>query len=88
LAVAARLAQSLDRPIRGPADPGVVTTRQAITPAGVQTVFEGRMYGVTFGSSTADLWVLTTDRVYHLDWEGEPRHRLDGARPQARIAAD
>jgi DNA-binding beta-propeller fold protein YncE len=69
LIVAGPLAQSLDRPVRGPADPGIVTTRQAITPAGVQTVFEGRVYGLTFGASAAELWVLTSDRVYLLDWK-------------------
>src|SRR5918994_1621648 len=66
--------QSVDRPVRAVADPGVVTTRQAITPAGVQSVFDGRVYGVAFGGSTSDLWVLTgrtrvgKAQLYQLDW--------------------
>src|SRR5262245_25665535 len=54
------------------ADPGVVTTRQAITPAGVQTVFDGKVYGVTFGATADELWVLVATRsgpaIYQLDW--------------------
>jgi hypothetical protein len=34
-------AQSVERPVRAVTDPGVVKTRQAITPAGVQSGFEG-----------------------------------------------
>jgi len=49
-------------------DPGVVTTRQEITPAGIQTVFQGRVYGVTFGASPSELWVLTASEVVRLDW--------------------
>jgi YVTN family beta-propeller protein len=40
------------------ADPGVVTTGQRITPAGVQATFEGRTYGVAFGASTDEVWAL------------------------------
>ena len=74
-------------PSRGVTDPGVITTGQAITPAGVQSVFDGRVYGVTFGATDADLWVLTgrtragRTEVYRLDWlENRARGRweLDG----------
>ena len=34
-------AQTVVQPSRGVTDPGVVTTRQAITPPGVQSVFDG-----------------------------------------------
>lgn len=61
-------AQKLDPPIRAVTDPGVVTTRQAITPAGVPMVFEGRVLGVAFGKSSSDLWVLNAARLYRLDW--------------------
>ena len=47
--VDARRSRSISRS-RGVTDPGVVTTRQAITPAGVQSVFDGRVYGITFGA--------------------------------------
>lgn len=52
-------------------DPGVVTTRQAITPAGLQMVFQGRVHGVTFGA--------TNDVVYALSaaWKGAEVRRLD-----------
>jgi YVTN family beta-propeller protein len=66
LAVAA--AQTPDKPVRSVTDPGVVTTRQAITPAGVPTVFQGRVYGVAFGTNTSELWVLNATRIYRLDW--------------------
>src|SRR5882672_8728037 len=61
-------AQTPDKPVRSATDPGVVTTRQTITPAGVPTVFQGRVYGVAFGASSSDLWVLNATRVYRLDW--------------------
>src|SRR5438874_2688833 len=65
--IAARLPRSVK-------DPGVITTEQRITPAGSQTVFDGRVYGVAFGSSTDELWVMvsgSTGRspaVYQLAW--------------------
>ena len=65
---AAIQAQTEDKPVRAVTDPGVVTTRQAITPAGVPTVFKGRVYGVAFGANSSELWVLNATRVYRLDW--------------------
>src|SRR5215510_1593022 len=69
------LAQTVEVPLRAVTDPGVVTTRQGITPAGVQTVFEGRVYGLAFGRASSELWVLTAGaastsqmQVYKLDW--------------------
>ena len=70
------LAQTVEVPLRAVTDPGVVTTRQGITPAGVQTVFEGRVYGLAFGRTSSELWVLTAGaagasqmQVYKLDWK-------------------
>jgi YVTN family beta-propeller protein len=66
--------QAPPTPARGVTDPGVITTRQTITPAGVQSVFDGRVYGVAFGANDAELWVLTgrtkagRPHVYRLDW--------------------
>src|SRR5262245_37514492 len=69
------LSQTVEVPLRGVTDPGVVTTRQGITPAGVQTVFEGRVYGLAFGRTSSELWVLTAGatgaaqiQAYRLDW--------------------
>jgi DNA-binding beta-propeller fold protein YncE len=66
--------QTGDKPVRAVTDPGVITTRQAITPAGVQTVFDGRVYGVAFGASSNEIWALTArgrsapTQVFKLDW--------------------
>jgi YVTN family beta-propeller protein len=78
LCVAAALAcsaQTLEQPSRNVSDPGIVTTRQAITPAGVPSVFAGRVYGVAWAGSTTDLWVLHASEVYRLDWK---RNRVVG----------
>lgn len=61
-------AQTVERPVRAVTDPGVVTTRQTITPAGVPAVFAGRVYGVAFGQDGGEIWVLTSTNVYRLDW--------------------
>ncbi|MBO0721822.1 MAG: beta-propeller fold lactonase family protein, partial [Blastocatellia bacterium] len=66
--------QTGDKPTRAVTDPGVVTTRQTITPAGVQTIFDGRVYGVTFGASPNEVWALTAHgrsaptQIFQLDW--------------------
>jgi DNA-binding beta-propeller fold protein YncE len=67
LAAFAGHAQTADKPQHAVSDPGVVTTRQAITPAGVPTVFQGRVYGVAFGKTSSDLWVANASRLYRLD---------------------
>jgi DNA-binding beta-propeller fold protein YncE len=71
VAVALR-AQTVAQPSRSVTDPGVVTTRQTITPAGVQSVFEGRVHGVNFGATEGEVWVYVDTRggptVYSLDW--------------------
>jgi YVTN family beta-propeller protein len=61
------LAQSVDQPLRSVTDPGTITTRQAISPAGVQTVFKGRVQGVQFGKA-GELFVITRTHLYRLDW--------------------
>jgi YVTN family beta-propeller protein len=61
-------AQTVDRPVRSVTDPGVVTTRQTITPAGTPTIFQGRVYGVAFGTSASEVWVLGATQLYRLDW--------------------
>ena len=49
-------------------DPGVIANLQQVTPAGVQTVFNGRVYGVRFGKSREELWVAVPGSAYHLTW--------------------
>ncbi|MBI2689274.1 MAG: bifunctional YncE family protein/alkaline phosphatase family protein [Acidobacteria bacterium] len=61
-------AQTIERPARAATDPGVVTTRQSISPAGVPTVFQGRVYGVQFRSAN-EIQVLTGIGMYRMDWQ-------------------
>jgi YVTN family beta-propeller protein len=61
--------QTPEQPARIVQDPGVVTTRQNITPAGVQAAFQGRVYGVDFGASTQEVWVLNAGQIVRLDWK-------------------
>lgn len=60
-------------PVSAVLDPGVITTRQAITPAGIQMVFPGRAFGVAFGSSSDIVYALVGASkgglVYKLDWQ-------------------
>lgn len=67
LAVAAP-AQTTQQPVRAVTDPGVITTRQTITPAGVPLVFQGRNYGAAFTPDGRGLWVLNQTQVYEIDW--------------------
>ena len=50
------------------ADPGVIATGQRISPAGVQSVFEGRVGGVRFGSSSDEIWVAVPGNAFRLQW--------------------
>ena len=73
------VAQTLPRAVT---DPGAVVTRQSITPAGVQSVFEGRVYGVRFGATPSEIWVLGVNEVFHLEWRANrviERVRLGGS---------
>ncbi|MSU48497.1 MAG: hypothetical protein EXS37_05285 [Opitutus sp.] len=89
----AALAASRDpKPVRNVTDPGVIVTRQNTTPAGVQSVFEGRVYGVAFGAKADEIWALTAKEVVGINWrenrvvasvalEGKPG--LQGLTPDA-----
>jgi YVTN family beta-propeller protein len=56
-------------PVRAVDKPGVITTGQAITPAGAQSVFSGRVHAVAFGPSDDVIYVaLSSGNVYKLDW--------------------
>ena len=85
-AVAALLLAQLPQPARPPAphrnvaDPGVIATGQRISPAGVQSVFDGRVSGVRFGRSAAEIWVAAPNTTYRLDW------RANRALARARVA--
>lgn len=75
-------AQTPERPVRSVVDPGVVTTRQGITPAGVPTVFTGKVHGVTFGATSEEVIVLGATHLYRMDWKANrviAQTPLDGA---------
>jgi YVTN family beta-propeller protein len=67
-AVAQTQAQTIDQPARAVTDPGVVTTRQLITPAGVPSVFQGKLNGVAFGATPDEIYVLGSSHLYRLNW--------------------
>ena len=56
-------------PQRSVPDPGVITTRQGITPAGVPAIVRGRVYGVSFGASSEQLFISAGKDVYQFDWQ-------------------
>src|SRR5438876_655841 len=56
-------------PQRGVSDPGVIATGQRISPAGVQSVFVGRVGGVRFGRSSDEIWVAVPDNVFRMQWQ-------------------
>ena len=55
-------------PQRPLADPGVIAVEQRITPAGVQSVFDGKVGGVRFGKAPGELWVAVPGAAYRLSW--------------------
>ncbi|MEO8337605.1 MAG: hypothetical protein ABI664_21695 [bacterium] len=57
-------------PHRNVPDPGVIATGQRVSPAGVQSSFDGRVFGVRFGKSSDEVWVAAPNVTYRLDWRG------------------
>ena len=55
-------------PQRPLADPGVIAVEQRVTPAGVQSVFDGKVAGVRFGKNPGELWVAVPGAAYRLAW--------------------
>jgi YVTN family beta-propeller protein len=62
-----------EAPVRSVPDPGVITTRQGITPAGIQAIFESRIYGVAFGTTDRVVYALAGPRggltIFKIDWQ-------------------
>jgi YVTN family beta-propeller protein len=58
-------------PVHSVIDPGVIPTRQSITPAGLQSVFESRVFGVAFNQSSDSIYAAVLGQkgthVYQLD---------------------
>jgi len=89
------LLQSAQQPPRNPqrdvADPGIIATEQRVTPAGLQSVFEGRVGGVRFGKVPGELWVAVPGAVYRLAWRDNrvvASSRFDGRPGVYGVAVD
>src|SRR5690349_13698614 len=81
LVVIAALQTPIPAPVRAVPDPGVIATGQRITPAGVQSVFSGKVAGVRFGTTSDDIWVAVPGSVQHVAWRDNrtiARVRVDG----------
>src|SRR5436190_23801936 len=77
-------------PRRDVRDPGVIATDQRVTPAGVQTVFDGRVTGVRF-ATPSDLWVVVPGSAFHIAWADNrviARGRFDGRSGVQGVAID
>ena len=68
LAFQAQAAAPPSLPRRDVPDSGIIATDQRVTPAGVQSVFKGRVGGVHFGATAAELWVAAPGGAYRLNW--------------------
>src|SRR5256885_15985301 len=60
----------LPQPRREVPDSGIIAVDQRVTPAGVQSVFTGRVYGVRFGAQSNEIWVIVPGAVYRLGGGG------------------
>jgi YVTN family beta-propeller protein len=56
------------QPRRDVSDPGVIATEQRVSPAGVQSVFTDRVFGVRFGNP-GEIWVTVHGAAYRLAWQ-------------------
>jgi YVTN family beta-propeller protein len=58
-------------PVASVVDPGVIPSRQAITPAGLQSIFESRVNGVAFGENSDSIYAAVLGQkgshVYQID---------------------
>ena len=78
-------------PVRRVPDAGVIATDQRVTPAGVQSVFDGRVGGVRFGAKPGELWVAVSGAAYRLAWRDNrviASARFDGSPGAYGVAVD
>ena len=58
-------------PVNSVVDPGIIPSRQTITPAGLQSVFESRVYGVAFDENGESIYAAVLGQkgtyVYQID---------------------
>jgi YVTN family beta-propeller protein len=81
LLIAALLQAPTQSPARDILDPGVIATGQRITPAGVQSVFTGKVGGVRFGATSDEIVVAVPGSVQRVAWRDNrlvARARVDG----------
>ena len=92
LALALQAAQQAPKPpVRRVPDPGIIATDQRVTPAGVQSVFDGRVGGVRFGSKPGELWIAVPGAAYRLAWRDNrviASARFDGSPGAYGVAVD
>ena len=63
-----QLPPQIPQPQRAVSDPGVIAVGQRITPAGVQSVFNGRVAGVRFGTDPGEVWAAVPGSAWRLAW--------------------
>ncbi|HKC39780.1 MAG TPA: YncE family protein, partial [Gemmatimonadales bacterium] len=56
-------------PRREISDPGTIATTQRVTPAGVQSVFTDKVFGVRFGRRPGEIWVTVHGAAYRVAWQ-------------------
>ncbi|MBL0170789.1 MAG: bifunctional YncE family protein/alkaline phosphatase family protein [Gemmatimonadaceae bacterium] len=61
-------AAAVQPPQRAVPDPGVIAVDQRVTPAGVQSVFDGRVAGVRFGAASGEVWAVAPGHAWRLAW--------------------
>lgn len=91
LAITALLRATAQAPVRDVRDPGVIATGQRITPAGVQSVFTGKIGGVRFGASSDEILVAVPGSVQRVAWRDNriiSRARIDGRPGIFALAVD
>jgi hypothetical protein len=91
LLIAAFLQAPAQTPARAIPDPGIIATGQRITPAGVQSVFTGKVGGVRFGTSSQDILVAIPGSIQRVAWRDNrviSRARVDGRPGIYALAVD
>ena len=59
---------ALPAPQREVRDPGTIAVGQRVTPAGVQSVFAGRVAGVRFGADAGEVWAIVPGSAWRMRW--------------------
>ena len=91
LVLSALFQATVQAPAREIRDPGVIATGQRITPAGVQSVFTGKVGGVRFGASSDEILVAVPGSVQRVAWRDNriiSRARVDGRPGIFALAVD